>query len=118
MYYGYSTTNKSADAVWSDLLTAKTYTTPKLADGTYYLFVKDYVGNISAAKSVVISNTYPITYDGNGATGGATESQTKFKGESINLRKNGFTKGDDVFSGWNTSADGSGVAYEEEYPYG
>lgn len=51
-----------------------------------------------------------ITYYGNGNTGGSTASQTKYYGQNIALRANGFTKTGHTFQGWATSSSG-GVAY-------
>ena len=53
---------------------------------------------------------YNITYYGNTATGGSTASQTKYYGQNITLRANGFTKTGYTFQGWATSS-GGGVAY-------
>ena len=62
MYYGYSTTDDASKATWSELKQSTTYTTPELPDGDYYLFVKDYVGNVSESTKVTLHNTYTITY--------------------------------------------------------
>ncbi|MFJ7406768.1 MULTISPECIES: S-layer homology domain-containing protein [unclassified Lysinibacillus] len=60
--------------------------------------------------------TYTVTYDSNGAVGGKVPTDSKqYKGyETItvlgntdNLRKTGYT-----FVGWNTKADGKGIAYK------
>ena len=54
-------------------------------------------------------NTYTITYNGNGATGGSTAQTTVNAGSSVALRSNGFTRTGYSFSGWATSAGGSVV---------
>ena len=54
-------------------------------------------------------NTYTITYNGNGATGGSTAQTTVNAGSSVALRSNGFTRTGYSFSGWATSASGSVV---------
>jgi len=56
-------------------------------------------------------NTWPVTYNGNGNTGGSTASQTKTYGEDLTLRQNGFTRKYYTFVEWNTKADGTGVSY-------
>lgn len=54
---------------------------------------------------------YAVTYDGNGAEGGATEAQSKLYDTALTLRQNGFTRRGWGFTGWNTAADGTGTAY-------
>ena len=93
------------------------------------------------------STSYTITYNGNGASGGAMASQTKYHGQDIVLSENGFTvpegtstpiiitlkknDGTDnnadiktatnttlkIFNKWNTAADGSGVSYNAGATY-
>ena len=62
-----------------------------------------------------ISATYSVTYSGNGSTGGAPPSDSGIynAGASVRVRGNtgNLVKGWYAFVGWNTSADGSGVAY-------
>lgn len=60
---------------------------------------------------------YSITYDGNGNTGGTTESQTKSYNETIQLQPNGFTRVNYVFLHWNTKSDDSGSTYNPGYEY-
>ncbi len=60
------------------------------------------------------ANTYSVTYDGNGNTGGSVpDSQTKTHGVSLTLRTNvnSLTKTNYSFSGWNTNAAGTGTDY-------
>lgn len=62
------------------------------------------------------SNTWTVTYNGNGATSGdvptdateysATNSTVTVLGNTGSLAKTGYT-----FAGWNTSADGTGTGY-------
>ena len=91
--------------------------------------------------SAIGSTSYTITYDGNGASGGAMASQAKYHGQDIVLCENDFiapegtstpiiitlkkNDGTDnnadiktatnitpkIFNKWNTAADGSGVSY-------
>jgi uncharacterized repeat protein (TIGR02543 family) len=56
-------------------------------------------------------NTKTITFDGNSSTSGTTATQTVASGTNVNLTANGFTKTSNLFTGWNTSSDGSGVSY-------
>ena len=76
--------------------------------GTYNIIVTDAVG-----RSQSISKTIrQITYDGNGATGGSTESQLKMDGINIYVKANGFTNSSGVpFRGWSTTPGGE-VEYE------
>lgn len=64
-----------------------------------------------------IPNNYTITFDGNGATGGSTASQTLAYTSTASLNTNGYTKTGFVFKGWNTQADGSGTTYLDGASY-
>ena len=58
------------------------------------------------------ADTYTISYDGNGATGGSTSSQTRtYGGSAITVRANGFTRTNYAFLHWDTKADDSGTDY-------
>ncbi len=63
------------------------------------------------ATASKLANTYTIIYNGNGSTGGSTESSIHTYGIAKNLTANGFTKTGYTFSEWNTSANGSGTSY-------
>lgn len=52
-----------------------------------------------------------VAYDGNGATGGSTESSTGVAGTLVDVAQNGFTRLGYKFSHWDTSRDGSGIDY-------
>lgn len=54
---------------------------------------------------------YAVTYDGNGADSGATESQSKLYNDSVTIRECGFIKEHFDFLEWNTAADGTGTRY-------
>lgn len=64
----------------------------------------------AATKPAVVS--YTIAFDGNGAGGGSTASQTLTSGQSAALTPNGFTRAGYRFVGWATSASGP-VAYTD-----
>jgi len=61
---------------------------------------------------------YTVTYNGNGSTSGTAPTQASVaSGTSITLAANTFTKIGYIFSGWNTSAFGSGTTYQPGSSY-
>ena len=70
-----------------------------------------------ASTTVAAPKYWTVSYNGNGATGGSTASQTKARGTALTLRSNGFTRDKYVFVEWNTAADGSGISYAEGASY-
>ena len=78
------------------------------------------------------ANTYTVSFNGNGATGGSTATQNFTYDVAQNLRANGFQQAYTVtfdpgeglnsssatatstFKGWNTAANGSGTAYSNQ----
>lgn len=64
----------------------------------------------AASKPTVAS--YTVRFDGNGAGGGTTASQTLTTGQSAALTANGFTRAGYQFHGWATSASGA-VVYSD-----
>ncbi len=54
--------------------------------------------------------TYTVTFDANGGEG-TMEPQTFASGVDQQLSPNAFNRNGYVFKGWNTAADGTGVAY-------
>lgn len=57
--YGYATSNNSsAVSIWTNN-TAASFTFTISSNGTYYVFVKDKAGNVSASKSVTITGIWP-----------------------------------------------------------
>ncbi|MBM3451599.1 MAG: InlB B-repeat-containing protein, partial [Bacteroidetes bacterium] len=67
------------------------------------------------AKWAANSNT--ITFDGNGATSGATASQNISTAASANLTANGFIRAGYSFTGWNSTSDGTGTSYADQSSY-
>lgn len=55
------------------------------------------------------ANTYTVSYNGNGHTGGSTASSSHTYDVSKSLTSNGFTKTGYEFAGWATSSGGSVV---------
>ena len=77
-------------------------------------FVMD-SNNVTLYAQWTAMQTYTVTYDGNGNTGGSppTDSNAYYQGDTVtvlgntgNLEKTGYT-----FAGWNTATDGSGTGY-------
>ncbi|MBO5868586.1 MAG: InlB B-repeat-containing protein, partial [Oscillospiraceae bacterium] len=78
------------------------------------------------------ANTYTVSFNGNGATGGSTATQNFTYDVAQNLRGNGFQQAYTVtfdpgeglnsssatatstFNGWNTAANGNGTAYSNQ----
>ena len=58
-------------------------------------------------------NMQPLTYHGNGATGGNTAAQSGHTGDELTTNANGFTRDGYTFVRWDTAKDGSGTAYGE-----
>lgn len=95
---------------WDDC--GKRYYIGTAAPGTtirfYLLQSHDSTAAVLSAPALL---SYPVTYNGNGSTGGSTAAQTKVHGTTLTLRNNGFTRTGYVFDKWNTKADGSGTSY-------
>ena len=60
-------------------------------------------------------NTYTVTYDGNGNTGGSVpvDSTAYHTGDTVTVSGNtgSLVKTGSSFTGWNTAANGSGTSY-------
>ena len=98
--YSFSGWNTAANGTGTDYAEGASYT----ADASARLY----------AKWIPLS--YTVTYDANGSTSGSVpDSQIKTYGIDLILASNtGDLERDDyTFSGWNTSADGSGTDYAE-----
>jgi uncharacterized repeat protein (TIGR02543 family) len=65
-------------------------------------------------------NTYSVSFDGNGATGGAVPgAQAKTHGVDLTVASNSgsLVREGYTFAGWNSQADGDGTAYAEGATY-
>ena len=102
--YSFSGWNTQADGFGTDYAEGSIYT----SDGALTLY------------ATWVANTYSVTYDANGATGGAVPTvQTKthdidltVSGNTGSLIRTGYT-----FAGWNTESDGTGSDYSAGYAY-
>jgi uncharacterized repeat protein (TIGR02543 family) len=81
------------------------------ADGATYAFGAD--ATLYAQWSA--TPAYSVTFSGNGSTGGSTATETTNTPSALNL--NGFSSTGNYFTGWNTSANGSGTAYADGAAY-
>lgn len=115
----------TAKAIWASSLnptrTGYTFTgwnTKADGAGTSYSAGANYSTNANATLYAQWRiNTWAVTYNGNGSTGGSTAAQTKTYGQSLTLRSNGFTRTGYNFVNWNTKADGSGTGYNAGASY-
>ena len=64
-----------------------------------------------------IANSYELTFDINTGTDGSMAKQTIVFNESIQLPANDYSKTGYLFDSWNTKADGSGTAYDNQSSY-
>lgn len=86
--------------------------------GTAYAAGGTYTANAAVTLNAQWTlETYPVTYDGNGAESGSVEAQTKTWGAPLVLRSNAFVRRGFAFAGWNTAADGTGTDYAEGGTY-
>lgn len=79
--------------------------------GTRYMAGETYTGNEELTLYAIWDGTWPVIYDGNGATGGGTASQTKVEDQALTLQSNGFLRDKHTFVEWNTASDGTGTSY-------
>ena len=67
----------------------------------------------NTAKLKLDVPTYTVTYDGNDADSGETTDTNAYtRGTVATVKENGFTRSKYTFTGWNTSANGSGDSYK------
>lgn len=89
------------------------------SDGSGTSYVEGNSFNIATDTTLYAQwtpETYTITYDGNGSTGGTVpDSQTKTYGQALTLATNSgeLVKSGSTFDGWNSASDGSGNDYPE-----
>ncbi len=57
--------------------------------------------------------SYVVSFDGNGATGGETETLICNYDGSYEISANGYEKSGYSFNGWNSKADGTGIDYAQ-----
>ncbi|MEI7899498.1 MAG: leucine-rich repeat protein, partial [bacterium] len=71
--------------------------------------------NVTLYAKWIPTNTYTVTYDGNGNTGGSapTDSGAYLNGATVTVLSNSgmLTKADFTFTGWNTATNGTGTSY-------
>ncbi|MEA4895210.1 MAG: InlB B-repeat-containing protein, partial [Oscillospiraceae bacterium] len=70
--------------------------------------------NTITLYAVWTPNSYTISFNGNGATGGSMSTQNHSYDTSLKLMENSFTCLGYSFGGWNTEADGSGLSYSNK----
>ena len=68
---------------------------------------------VTVGKAVTPNEIYRIIFDANGGSGSMAPLMASV-GKEITLSQNTFEKAAYSFSGWNTSADGSGTGYTDE----
>ena len=68
---------------------------------------------IESGLELLDSFTYTVSYNGNGATGGAMSSSKHTHGFEKTLNANAFTKTSHAFAGWDTNAAGASVVYTD-----
>lgn len=74
-----------------------------------------YTGSVNISVPALAS--YAVTFNGNGATSGSTAGQTKYYGQNLTLRSNGFTRTGYTFIGWNTSSTATTASYANGATY-
>ena len=108
--YFWTNTSTSTTVAYGARVNGTTMTTNN-STGNTYGGNKYYRKNI---RCIASNGTATINYDGNGTTEypvtGTTTSQVDVEINSTMTRANGFTRTGWYFNGWNTKADGSGIA--------
>lgn len=73
--------------------------------------IQDHISTDAVLYAPDYVTAYAVTYDGNGADSGSTESQSKIYNGSVTVQDCGFVKAHFEFLEWNTAADGTGTRY-------
>ena len=91
------------EALWCDVQTYDLTTLKKLDKPKYVQWGTGHGAECTFGiqlRKVETPETYTITYNGNGADGGATAAGTKTEGKDYTISANGFTKTGHYFTGW------------------
>ena len=105
----YSSNEKVARIFGDGMFSVNSYGT-----ATIYAMATDGSGVQDSVTIVAKSKTYTITFDGNGATSGSMSRLNCENGTTYWLPKNTYVRTNYKFTGWNTRADGTGMAYRDE----
>jgi uncharacterized repeat protein (TIGR02543 family) len=116
VYYVYAEDGQAAPTITQNYAYGDSYQilSPTL---TGYSRDKDEVSGTMPDEPVVETVTYTpidyeVTYHPNGGTGTMTDANSPYHYEdSVTILQNGFSRSGYVFNGWNTEANGSGIAY-------
>lgn len=86
--------------------------------GTYYSGAFHTLGACSGSITLTVDalESYTVSFDANGGSG-APASQDKDYGKPLTLSKTKPTMDGFIFTGWNTSKDGSGASYQPGATY-
>ena len=88
------------------------WNTASNGSGTGYAAGGTYTANAAVTLYAIWApDTYAVTFDGNGADGGAQAPETKTYGSRLMIPECAFSRTGYSFSEWNTAADGTGTGY-------
>ena len=82
------------------------------SQGSRYRFFKGKISDMSV--ELIDPDSYTLHFDPNGGTGMMIDQVVKM-GKNTTIKSNEFTKADSSFVGWNTSPDGTGTSYPNNY---
>ena len=115
--YQYSSDNGSTWTSFSPATTTSPVTITALTGGTAYqikLRAVNSVGNGTASSASSVTTYFGVNFNSNGGVGSMNLQSAN---SSTALTANSFTRTYFNFSGWNTSADGSGTPYANQATY-